>query len=114
MGKPVDCDKLTGRHRDICRGHDDNGNPIDMSEVRRQRYLDLWSRQPPNQSRLGSPCKRLGHVTREITCSICPRETREIPVFSCDLHGECTQLRVKQVENNEELPACSVCQDYKT
>jgi hypothetical protein len=43
----IDCDQLTGRMRDICRGHDDAGNPIDLSPAKRDRYLRRWAENPP-------------------------------------------------------------------
>lgn len=37
----TDCDKLNGRLRDLCRGHDDDGNPVSTPEKRAawQRYF---------------------------------------------------------------------------
>lgn len=110
----MDCDKLEGRYRTICRGYDDEGNPIDMPEEKRQKYIKHLQQKNNRRSRLGKPCQHLGSVTREITCNICPHETRNVPVFSCSLHGECTQLRVQPTEHTDALPACSTCLDYKT
>lgn len=35
------CDELTGRVRDICRGHDDNGQPV-LTPEKCAAYRRLW------------------------------------------------------------------------
>lgn len=37
--------ELTGRQLDIWRGHDDNGQPIDLPEHKRQEYIKRWRTQ---------------------------------------------------------------------
>lgn len=49
----TDCDKLPGRVRDICRGYDDNGNPVGTKKKRAawQRYFhgDTNDTDPPGK-----------------------------------------------------------------
>lgn len=37
----LDCNELPGRLRDICRGYDDNGNPI-LNKEKRDQYIHLF------------------------------------------------------------------------
>jgi len=41
MSDLIDCEKLTGRLRDICRGVDDSGRPV-LTPQKRAAYLRLW------------------------------------------------------------------------
>jgi hypothetical protein len=38
----IDCNQLVGRGRDICRGHDDLGNPVSMTGETRWEYIQNW------------------------------------------------------------------------
>lgn len=41
MSHRIDCERLTGRLRDICRGYDDQGRPV-LTVEQRFQYLKLW------------------------------------------------------------------------
>lgn len=114
---PIDCDKLTGRNRDICRGYDEFGRPV-LDERKRQVYISLWRERGMltgtntttnhnSKSDRRLPCVHRGEVNRTIMCQTCPRSAkREVNVYSCALHGECTIYR-----NEHQTKACSKCTD---
>lgn len=45
----IDCDQLAGRLRDICRGHDDNGNPV-LTPEKCEEYRQYWLAQAKKES----------------------------------------------------------------
>lgn len=91
-----DCDHLAGRKRDICRGHDDDGNPV-LTPEKCAAYRARWgigegAKQPPSMLRrilnytdayaryLASGCRDVGDETfavRMEACGSCDRYNLE-------------------------------------
>lgn len=103
----MNCESLKGRLRDICRGHDDDGNPIAMSEDRRRAYLERWRKNPPRQTKNRGACRHRGDETRRVECPTCGGRRVELKVFACSIHGEC--LPTRQLDG---LTCCAQCPDH--
>lgn len=57
----VDCNQFTGRKRDICRGHDDAGNPV-LTPERCEAYRRRWAGLPPLVAPTGKPGTELKNI----------------------------------------------------
>ncbi len=56
------------------------------------------------------PCFHRGEVLREVPCQLCGGRDRLIPIFACDLYGECALARTKSGTHGE-YRQCLTCAD---
>lgn len=57
------------------------------------------------------PCLHRGLELREVRCQLCGDRGKQVAVFACSLHGECTLRRYKVAKQPERC--CNVCPDYR-
>lgn len=66
--------------------------------------------QPQSQPRLSLECIYRGEQIRSETCKLCGGREKQVPVYSCSLHGECALSRTKP-GSKDEIRQCLTCQD---
>lgn len=85
-------------------------------------WFTQWEQQiGPGQRENGSPrgdlmpcVHRAGTPSREVKCELCGGR-REISIFACAIHGECSEHRVgTRTEWERQLPCCLTCGHYTT
>lgn len=134
-----ECDKLlpNTRKRDICRGYDAQGNPVDVTPSKRADYLRHWRElglitgsdrdlidrhprpDPPSKPRLdwdweSGPCQHAGDVLRSVPCKPCLGR-KEVEIKACEIHGECAWSGGIRSEglSGKPVKCCRHCDDYK-
>lgn len=113
----IDCDQLAGRLRDICRGHDDNGNPV-LTPQQCEAYRKHWARQaqgeqvsPASSDDPELACRhRSAEPVTDVQCELCGGKDRREPVYRCALHHLCTLKRYRRI-GQPALPCCERCED---
>ena len=54
------------------------------------------------------PCTHRGAVVRSVECELCGGNKRVVPIYACNLHGECALSRTKS-GNRGEVRQCLTC-----
>lgn len=123
------CEQLEGRLRDICRGHDAAGKPINLSSEKRIAYLRNWRKHgliegadselldstpepkrgiPPTDWNEPTRCKHLGPEIETRLCNMCGMKGQPYQVRECKVHGVCSERT-----RDNQVQACVACEEYE-
>jgi hypothetical protein len=97
----TDCESLTGRMRQICRGESGLAPKIEVA------YRRLWAGMaPPNDL----SCVHRGEHIDWAECASCPKQDGKsktrLKIFACAIHGRC--LMAHSIDG---VRGCSGCED---
>ena len=64
----------------------------------------------PQTEPVAKTCPHRGEQLRTMTSDLCGTRGHDLPVYSCDLHGECTHRKVCRGQD-ESVRICIGCND---
>lgn len=92
---------------------------MDRREYYRPRLAQADYAPPPKarQSNIWQPlpvCEHRGtEVIALVTCELCGGRTMSLPVYKCEVHGQCTERRYgSRTEKSRETASCAGCEQY--
>ena len=77
---------------------------------RQTKYQDLLERYARLQDPQRKSCPHRGDQLRTMTSDLCGTRGHNLPVYSCELHGECTHRQVCKGQD-EAVKICVGCSD---
>ena len=120
MGIP--CDELSGRLRDICRGHTDGGIAVLDRQTRQSYATSLGWELPDEGDDVGfvtnpENCKHRHEQLETTGCGRCGDVDKAIPVYRCDVPGigKCTLSRIGSKNKAwKDFRCCLSCDQYES